>query len=86
MKLTVGIPFFNDEATLAQAIRSVFAQTFHDWELLLVDDAAEALDHAECVVIGTDVADSVDLSGFDGIVIDLRKDLVVAEVLEPTAQ
>ena len=40
MKVTVGLPFFNNEATLADAIRSVFAQSFHDWELILVDDGS----------------------------------------------
>lgn len=40
MRVTVGISFFNNETTLADAIRSVFAQTFRDWELLLVDDGS----------------------------------------------
>jgi glycosyltransferase involved in cell wall biosynthesis len=40
MRVTVGIPFHNAERTLAHAIRSVFTQTFQDWELLLVDDAS----------------------------------------------
>ena len=38
--LTIGIPFFNAEATLLDAVRSVFAQTHQDWELLLVDDGS----------------------------------------------
>ena len=38
--VTVGIPFYNAEATLADAIRSVFAQTLTDWELILVDDGS----------------------------------------------
>jgi glycosyltransferase involved in cell wall biosynthesis len=40
MLVTIGIPFYNNEKTLADAIRSVFAQTFEDWELLLVDDGS----------------------------------------------
>ncbi len=40
MKVTVAIPFFNSEATLADAIRSVFAQGHREWELLLVDDGS----------------------------------------------
>ncbi|MCE5324007.1 glycosyltransferase family 2 protein [bacterium] len=40
MKVTVGIPFHNNEDTLGDAIRSVFAQTFEDWELILVDDGS----------------------------------------------
>jgi glycosyltransferase involved in cell wall biosynthesis len=39
-RVTVGIPFFNSEKTLASAIRSVFAQSLTDWELLLVDDGS----------------------------------------------
>jgi glycosyltransferase involved in cell wall biosynthesis len=39
-KLTIAIPFFNAERTLADAIRSVFAQTYSEWELLLVDDGS----------------------------------------------
>jgi glycosyltransferase involved in cell wall biosynthesis len=38
--VSVGIPFFNGSATLRDAIRSVFAQTLGDWELILVDDGS----------------------------------------------
>jgi len=38
--VTVGLPFFDAQDSLAAAIRSVFAQTFADWELLLVDDGS----------------------------------------------
>jgi glycosyltransferase involved in cell wall biosynthesis len=38
--VTIGLPFYNCERTLADAIRSVFAQTEADWELLLVDDGS----------------------------------------------
>jgi glycosyltransferase involved in cell wall biosynthesis len=38
--ITIGLPFFNNQATLRDAIRSVFAQTYQDWELLLVDDGS----------------------------------------------
>jgi glycosyltransferase involved in cell wall biosynthesis len=41
MRVSVGIPFMNSEATLADAIRSVFAQTFSQWELILIDDGSE---------------------------------------------
>jgi glycosyltransferase involved in cell wall biosynthesis len=40
MPITIGIPFFNAENYLADAIRSVFAQTYQDWELLLLDDGS----------------------------------------------
>ena len=38
--VTVGIPFYNARETLADAVRSVFAQTLTDWELVLVDDGS----------------------------------------------
>jgi glycosyltransferase involved in cell wall biosynthesis len=40
MRATIGLPFYNNERTLADAIRSVFAQSFEDWELILVDDGS----------------------------------------------
>jgi glycosyltransferase involved in cell wall biosynthesis len=39
-RVTVGLPFFEEERHLADAIRSVLAQTFTDFELLLVDDGS----------------------------------------------
>ncbi len=38
--LTVGIPIYNAQESLLDAVRSVFAQTFADWELILVDDGS----------------------------------------------
>jgi len=38
--ITIGIPFFNAKGTLHDCLRSVFAQTFTQWELLLVDDGS----------------------------------------------
>jgi glycosyltransferase involved in cell wall biosynthesis len=40
MKISVGLPFHNNEATLADAVRSVFAQSVDDWELILMDDGS----------------------------------------------
>lgn len=40
MPISIGIPFYNAEDFLADAIRSVFAQTYQDWELILVDDGS----------------------------------------------
>jgi glycosyltransferase involved in cell wall biosynthesis len=40
MKVSVVIPVYNGEKYLAQAIESVLAQTFRDFELLIVDDGS----------------------------------------------
>lgn len=40
MKITIAIPFYNAEEYLLDAIRSVFAQTYKDWELILIDDGS----------------------------------------------
>jgi glycosyltransferase involved in cell wall biosynthesis len=38
--ISIGLPFYNNRAALAGAIRSIFAQTCHRWELILVDDGS----------------------------------------------
>lgn len=38
--VTIGISFYNAELTLLDAVRSVFAQTHKNWELILVDDGS----------------------------------------------
>lgn len=40
MLVSVAISFLNAEQTLLDAIRSVFAQTCTDWELILLDDGS----------------------------------------------
>ncbi len=40
MTISIGLPFYNNSATLIDALRSIFAQTFQDWELILVDDGS----------------------------------------------
>jgi len=40
MRVSIGLPFYNNETTLLAAINSVLAQTFTDWELILVDDGS----------------------------------------------
>lgn len=39
-RITVGICFFNDEAHLEKAIKSVFNQTIKEWKLILIDDGS----------------------------------------------
>lgn len=40
LKITIGIPFYNNEKTLGIAIQSVVRQTFKDWVLYLIDDGS----------------------------------------------
>ena len=40
MAVSIAIPFYNAEKYLLDAIRSVFAQTYQDWELILLDDGS----------------------------------------------
>lgn len=39
-EVTIGLPFFNNAHTVELAVRSVFAQTFQDWRLILIDDGS----------------------------------------------
>lgn len=38
--ISIGMPVYNCEATVAEAIASVLNQTFEDWELILYDDGS----------------------------------------------
>ena len=51
-EITIGLTFYNNESTLADAIRSIFVQTFQDWELIIIDDHSsdESLEIAQSVV------------------------------------
>jgi glycosyltransferase involved in cell wall biosynthesis len=51
MPVTIGLPFYNAENYLLDAVRSVFAQTYTDWELILIDDGStdNSLDIAKSI-------------------------------------
>jgi len=38
--VSIGMPVFNCESTIAPAIQSILNQTFFDWELLVLDDGS----------------------------------------------
>ncbi|MEN6640916.1 MAG: glycosyltransferase family 2 protein [Armatimonadia bacterium] len=38
--VTVAVPFYNNERTLLNTIRSVLAQSLEDWEMILADDGS----------------------------------------------
>lgn len=40
MKFSVIVPIYNSQATLKRALSSVFAQTYRDFEVVIVDDAS----------------------------------------------
>ncbi len=37
-EISIGLTFYNNAATIADALRSIFVQTFVDWELIIIDD------------------------------------------------
>ena len=46
--ISIIIPVYNVERYLPQCIDSIIAQTFHDWELILVDDGSTDRSGAIC--------------------------------------
>jgi glycosyltransferase involved in cell wall biosynthesis len=43
--ITVGLPVYNAHATLATAVTSIRAQTYSNWELLIIDDGSTDSSH-----------------------------------------
>jgi glycosyltransferase involved in cell wall biosynthesis len=37
-EITIGLTFYNNANTIKDALRSIFGQTFQDWELVVIDD------------------------------------------------
>lgn len=37
-EISIGLTYYNNADTISDALRSIFAQTFQDWELIIVDD------------------------------------------------
>jgi glycosyltransferase involved in cell wall biosynthesis len=37
-EITIGLTFYNNADTIKDALRSIFGQTFQDWELVVIDD------------------------------------------------
>ena len=48
MKLSVIIPVYQTEETMAQCVESVLSQSFSDFEVILVDDGASDICRAKC--------------------------------------
>ncbi|MGI9508466.1 MAG: glycosyltransferase family 2 protein [Geminicoccaceae bacterium] len=48
-KISIGMPVYNGDNYLERAIKSVLAQTFEDFELILCDNASTDLTRAICV-------------------------------------
>ena len=38
--VTIGLPFYNDERTIVDAVKSVLIQTYVNWELIMVNDGS----------------------------------------------
>jgi glycosyltransferase involved in cell wall biosynthesis len=55
-RISIVMPFRNSAATLPEAIASVKAQTFDDWELLAVDD--RSMDGSAAIVAGFAAGDA----------------------------
>ena len=54
--LTIGLPFFNNQHTLANAIKSVLIQSYKNWELILINDGST--DCSYDIAVGMSKADS----------------------------
>ncbi|HWN58605.1 MAG TPA: glycosyltransferase family A protein, partial [Methylomirabilota bacterium] len=51
-RVSVILPVYNGASTIARALGSVFAQTFTDYEIVVVDDGDDA--STEAVIAGVD--------------------------------
>lgn len=46
--ISIIVPVYNAEKTLNRCVDSILNQTYHDWELLLVDDGSTDKSEAIC--------------------------------------
>ena len=46
MLVSIITPMYNSEATIAETIKSVLAQTYSEWEMVIVDDLKPGYDMA----------------------------------------
>ena len=48
-RISIVIPFFNSHATLGETLESLSAQSFRDFEIILVDDGSTATEAQACL-------------------------------------
>lgn len=49
MKFSIIIPTYNSSSVISCAIESVIAQTYSDWELIIIDDGSSDSTHDICM-------------------------------------
>jgi len=55
-RVSIGVPVYNGERYLAQALESIFAQTYQNFELIISDNGSS--DGTEAICRGYAAADS----------------------------
>lgn len=58
-RISIIMPVFNAGCFLRQAVKSIFAQTFEDWELIFVDDGSTDDSATECLSYTQERANAV---------------------------
>ena len=47
MQVSIIMPYYNAAAYIRETVEAIIAQTFQDWELIIVDDCSPAPETAE---------------------------------------